>query len=397
MCTPCKFAVSTVSHEQHSNIVLYCTNSLRIVHDEPQWKKLMRDKRVWIGSGVGVLALVIVIIIAASVGKKEDSESKPNNPNPPPPPEKKDWTKYCVQSSISTWRLPTSVTPSSYNITLYNITLDPTFTFSGNVAITVSVAQETSCIQLHASSINFQSLSVSFNGKDVPIASRSLDTTTDILTLQFNQLLDAASKGVISASYIGVIHDDMHGFYRAQYRALDDKTHWLAMTQFESVAARRAFPCFDEPAFKATYDLSIVVPNSAAVHSNMPLQRNDTYDAGNRKVTFERTPLMSSYLLAWIMAPDGLDQQFNVSNGITYGTVSVPGLIAQTEFARDVEVRAIEEMATRFDFPFPLPKIDSVAAPDFNAGAMVCCFIIASVLDLVASKRMVCLTFCCLL
>jgi hypothetical protein len=376
MCTICKFAVSTVSHEQHSNIFLYRTNSLRIVHDEPQWKKLMRDKRVWIGSGVGVLALVIVIIIAASVGKKEDSESKPNNPNPPPPPEKKDWTKYCVQSSISTWRLPTSVTPSGYSITVYNITLDPTFTFSGIVAINVSVAQETSCIQLHASSINFQSLSVSFNGKDVPIASRSLDTTTDIMTLQFNQLLDAASKGVISASYIGVIHDDMHGFYRAQYRGLDNKTHWLAMTQFESVAARRAFPCFDEPAFKATYDLSIVVPNTAAVHSNMPLQRNDTYDAGNWKVTFQRTPLMSSYLLAWIMAPDGLDQTVDDINGTAYGTVSVPGLISQTEFARYVEARAIAEMARRFNFSFPLPKIDSVAAPDFNAGAMVCFLVI---------------------
>ena len=136
----------------------------------------------------------------------------------------------------------------------------------------------------------------------------AFDEVSQRCTLSFDQALDKSPKALLAISFEGIMNDSMAGFYRSKYQpvveaskgvARDDKNHYMFSTQFESSDARRAFPCFDEPNLKATFDFEIEIPDDLVALSNMQEKNTRKSKYGHKIVSFDRTPIMSTYLLAW--------------------------------------------------------------------------------------------------
>ncbi|VDM52114.1 unnamed protein product [Angiostrongylus costaricensis] len=179
---------------------------------------------------------------------------------------------------------------------------------------------------------------------------------------------------VLSLEYTGEINDKMRGFYRSSYKDDLNREKFLASTQFESTYARYAFPCFDEPIYKATFDVSLVVDPGMTAISNMPynvvyFENTSTLHYRKIWVKFERTPQMSTYLLAFVVGE--LDY---IQTSSKYGTIirvyTVPGKRCQGTFSLDLAAKAIDWYSDWFGIEYPLPKCDLVAIPDFSMGAM---------------------------
>ena len=166
----------------------------------------------------------------------------------------------------------------------------------------------------------------------------------------------------------------MAGFYRSSYKGADGAEKFMATTQMEPTDARRAFPCFDEPALKSEFTITLVADKGLTCLSNMDVKEEKEVDskmsgAKKQAVTFNKTPLMSTYLLAFIVG------ELNV---IETNDFRVPVRVFATpdkdiehgRFSLDLAARTLDFYEKKFNSPFPLPKMDMVAIPDFSAGAM---------------------------
>eukprot|EP00762_Andalucia_godoyi_P001459 ANDGO_00148.mRNA.1 Aminopeptidase 1 len=339
---------------------------LRIVQETPVWKKVLKSRKFWIGSGIASIVLLLVIIVAATSGKEESSSNNSGgdggNSNP-------DIAKACVVSTVSKYRLPQSVFPIEYSVEMQRISFAPNFNFSGVETVAVSVVQDTSCVQMHAENIAITSVTTSL-GK---VLSYSIDPETDILTIQLDVVAKSGQHGTIDFKYNGILANDAHGFYRAGYtNASYPQQIWLGVTQFESTSARRAFVCFDEALFKANFSFVLIAPSGAAAFSNMPVKTRAPWsqDVSFDRVEFEPTVKMSSYLLAWIIAPEGMDRIEKDVGGINYGAITIPGIVDQAQFALDTASQAIPWFNKNLGINYPLPKVDIAAIVEFSAGAM---------------------------
>lgn len=199
--------------------------------------------------------------------------------------------------------------PNHYDLSLYDLELGGAFTFQGTVKISLNITSPTKEILLNAHQLKLNSASIQRNGVSSQKASEILYIEKDQrASLRFSEDLTPSKDAVLDIQYSGVMNNDMAGFYRSRYvpevkpAASVPKVgefHFMFSTQFESCDARRALPCFDEPNLKATFDVSIEVPNDLVALSNMP-EKETKKGGGERKVvSFERTPVMSTYLLAW--------------------------------------------------------------------------------------------------
>lgn len=181
----------------------------------------------------------------------------------------------------------------------------------------------------------------------------------------------AGKSHVLSIEFYGILNDQMRGLYRSSYVGLDGSSHTMATTQFEPTDARRAFPCFDEPALKATFCLKVTIPRGLECISNTPTASVHTNLVGEKlfkTITYQQTPKMSTYLLALVVGEfDGISR---VSGGIQTTVYTVPGKAAQGQFCLDVAVECLDLYQKLFDIPYPLAKSDLLAIPDFAAGAM---------------------------
>jgi puromycin-sensitive aminopeptidase len=161
----------------------------------------------------------------------------------------------------------------------------------------------------------------------------------------------------------------MAGFYRSSYTDIDGKPQVMASTQFESLDARRAFPCVDEPAAKAVFGLTLTIPSNRQCFSNMPESSVVSIDAKRKKVSFLDTPKMSTYLLAFCVGEFDYVQS-QTSNGVLVKVYTPPGKSAMGTFALQCAVRALDAYDAFFQLHYPLPKLDMVAIPEFAMGAM---------------------------
>lgn len=175
-------------------------------------------------------------------------------------------------------------------------------------------------------------------------------------------------KYTVTLEFRGTITEGMHGVYPCNY-TLDGQKKQLIATQFESHHAREAFPCIDEPEAKATFDLTLLSPKGETALSNMPALSQS--EAGDKQVTtFETTPVMSTYLLAFVYG-DLHHKEAATESGVTvrvWATKAQPA--ASLDFALDVAKRSIEFFNDYFGTPYPLSKCDHIALPDFSSGAM---------------------------
>lgn len=255
-------------------------------------------------------------------------------------------------------RLVRTFAPEHYDL---SITLHRTSrTFEGTVSIRGSVAPNASEIRLHAKDLHIRS--VLLDGKE---ASHRPDIH-DELIITHPDVTEGAH--IVVVAFDGTITDDMNGIYPC-YFEIDGVAHELLATQFESHYARQAFPCVDEPEAKATFDVTLATEPGVTVLGNMPISTQRTED-GQLITIFQTTPRMSSYLLAWVVG----DLQHKTATTSTGTEVSVWATRAHDpsalDFALDIATRAIEFFNDYFGVPYPLPKADHVALPDFSSGAM---------------------------
>ncbi len=262
-------------------------------------------------------------------------------------------------------RLGTHIKPERYNLTL-KPDLEA-FTFSGKEVINITLYKAVKEIVLHSKDIDIETAEIT-QGKDMQFAQKiSYDIKAETVTFFFKKPIKKG-KAKLSVVFEGAINETLRGFYRSRY-TLAGKTKHLATTQFEATDARRAFPCFDEPAQKAIFDVSLIIPgNHTAISNTLPTIVKE-HEAGYKIVEFASTPRMSTYLLAFIIG------EFEYVEGYTKDKVQVrvfttEGKKHQAKFALQVAIKSLEFYNEYFGIPYPLPILDMIAIPDFESGAM---------------------------
>ena len=269
-------------------------------------------------------------------------------------------------TTTSSTRLPENVRPMRYRLTL-EPDLD-SFTFTGREEIGVTVETPTAEVTLNASELNVSRAIAAAAGGDSEAIAIEHDEEQERVTLRFPVPLPAG-QAVLRLDFTGVLNDQLRGFYRSAYVDSDGVEKRLATTQFEATDARRAFPCWDEPSVKATFDVTLVVPEGLEAISNMPVASTGTAPGGRKAVTFEPTPAMSTYLLAFIVG-DMACVQGNADDGTLVRVWATRGKEELGRFALENSIAALRYMNDYFGIPYPLAKMDHIAVPDFAAGAM---------------------------
>ena len=262
--------------------------------------------------------------------------------------------------------LPPNVQPRRYRLRLQPDLVS--FTFSGDQAVDIEILEPTSSITLNAMDLVIRGASVNVDGTAISAGTISLDSENETATLEFGQEL-RTGPARLDMSFTGVLNDKLLGFYRSEYVSQDGQTRYLATTQFEATDARRAFPCWDEPARKASFDVTLVFADGFQAVANTPVVEETSPGPGLKSVRFAETPVMSTYLLAFIVG-DLVSIQADAANGTRMGIWTTPGKEDQAQFALDTSVKLLGYFNDYFGIPYPLPKLDHIAIPDFAAGAM---------------------------
>ena len=198
----------------------------------------------------------------------------------------------------------------------------------------------------------------------------SVDKDSQVATVKFAETIRAGSSAQLKLDFVGSLNDNMAGFYRSSYKMPNGETKYIASTQMEPTDARRAFPCFDEPALKAKFTITLVADKSMTCLSNMDVaSETDVQGGAKRAVKFNTSPLMSTYLVAFIVGHMNYveSKDFRVPIRV-YATPDQD--IEHGRFSLDLAARTLAFYEKAFDNEFPLPKMDMVAVPDFSAGAM---------------------------
>lgn len=258
--------------------------------------------------------------------------------------------------------LPTRIIPSHYSL-LFEPSFE-TFTFKGEATINVDIPKATKLIALHAKELTVHKAELTQKSNSFP-AKIKINQQKQELQLTFSKAVKG--KATLSISYTGIHNEQMYGFYRSKY-TLNDKEEYLLTTQFEAPNARAAFPCFDEPAFKATFEVTLIAPKELTTISNMPIKQQTNLLNDKKKVFFQTTPRMSTYLLYL-----GIGNFKSIStkyNNITINIYTTPDKIQYAPLPLNYTKTFLAYFEKYFGILYPLPKLDMIAIPDFAAGAM---------------------------
>ena len=257
-------------------------------------------------------------------------------------------------------RLPSTVVPTHYSLA---VTPDlKAATFSGIESIDIEIKQPINVITLNAIEIAFQSVTIDA-GREKQTAIVSLDSVSQQAALTFPNTLPEG-RARLKIRFTGILNNELRGFYLSRTAKRN-----YAVTQLESTDARRAFPCFDEPALKATFDVSLTIDAGDSAISNSPIAGDKPGPGADKHtITFATTPKMSTYLLAYLVGDfqcTGGEQ-----DGVELRVCATPDKVALTSFALDVAKFSLHYYDDYFGIHYPLKKLDLIAIPDFEAGAM---------------------------
>lgn len=250
--------------------------------------------------------------------------------------------------------------PTRYDVTL---SVEPDQgRFSGSVAIQLHVREAVRRVTLHALELEILEATVESGGVHYA-AAVSADAGTETVTLTLNREIPAG-PAMAGLAFSGRLNQQMKGLYEATA-----ENERYAFTQFEATDARRAFPCFDEPAMKASFKITAVIPDHLVALSNMDVEAESADAAAHRRTaTFAETPPMSTYLIALAVAK--LECREARIDGTRVAVYTTPGQLALTGFAHEVMQACLPRLNDYFGLRYPLPKLDLVGVPDFAAGAM---------------------------
>jgi puromycin-sensitive aminopeptidase len=255
------------------------------------------------------------------------------------------------------FRLPLDVRPKRYRAV---VDLDMTANqFEGGISIDVTLERPRAEVHLHAVGLEILGAQAQAGGRSVE-ARATVDAESETVTLSFAEPLPAGSL-TLEVGWRGAFSPGLRGLYRAG---------GLAVTQFEAADARRLFPCFDEPAFKATWDLTLAgVPAGAIPLSNAVVVKDEPGANGKRRVTFAETPPLSSYLVA-VVVGEIVSSEAETARGVPIRTWSVPAKRHLSAFAQRAAAAVLPLLEDYFGLPYPFGKLDQIGVPDFEAGAM---------------------------
>jgi len=266
-------------------------------------------------------------------------------------------------------RLPQTIVPTHYDLTIQPH-LD-TFKFNGDVNIRLKIKEPTDKVVLYANELEVDNAKVKSSSSGEQKGTIDYDKEGERITVNFEKKLERGDYQLL-LKFVGEINNRMRGFYRTKYTTPDgSETRYGASTQFEPADCRQAFPCWDEPNFKATFDITLVTPKNLRAISNMPI-KSETDFAENKewKVTkFDRTPIMSTYLVAFVVGEyDYLETED--SNGVSMKVYTPVGKKEHGQFALDTAAKILPFYADYFNIKYPIAKADQIAIADFAMGAM---------------------------
>jgi aminopeptidase N len=258
-------------------------------------------------------------------------------------------------------QLPKTVAPLHYTLDLQpNL---EALTVAGSVVIDIEVRAPTDRMVLNAVDMTFSAASLE---GIAPARSITVDKDAQTVTLSFPRVIEVG-RYKLRIAYSAQINKFGRGIYSIDYRTDDGRKQMIA-SHSEPSDARRIFPGWDEPAFKATFDLSVTVPERFMAVSNMPVAREEPALSGSKRVSFERTPIMSTYL--FVLVAGELERLTGEAEGITIGVVTTRGKSANGRYAIEQTADLLKYFNDYFAAKYPLPKLDLVALPSNNASAM---------------------------
>ncbi len=248
----------------------------------------------------------------------------------------------------------------------YKIRLEPdlkAFNFSATAEILLQTSKPVDELTLNAKELAFWECRVLVDS--APIACPfTFDPGKEEIKVSLPKRL--GGRIVLRIIYEGKINDRLAGFYRSKYRVAG-KEKFCALTQFEESEARRAFPCFDHPAKKATFDIEVVIDEGLIAISNEPIAGEKKLPDKRKLVTFRQTPKMSTYL---VFLAVGEFESLEDKDMVPVHVITMPGMAKHAQFGLEFGRKAFEFCEDYYGITYPLPKLDLIAIPDFAAGAM---------------------------
>lgn len=285
--------------------------------------------------------------------------------------------------------LPAFFKPVHYDLEVFNINVQDN-TFQGKVNIELNIKEDTNKIVLHAHGLTFKETVVKYAAskteQNIQVEGVEFEEKKETATITLNETLKASpsAKVYLNIEYLANIRTNMEGFYRSDYKDIHGKDQVLLSTQFEAIAARSAFPCFDEPNLKATYQLTLNVAEEFTAISNTPIISSKTLGDGKKKgpieahglkvVKFEKTVVQSSYLFAWVVGKldyveTYTDRSYN-GKKMPVRVYTQEGFSDQGLFGLEVAKKAVDVLSDVFEIDYVLPKLDLVAVPAYSHNAM---------------------------
>ena len=265
-----------------------------------------------------------------------------------------------VPVALQAQRLPANARPDHYALALTpNLR---SATFQGTETISVTLAAPSTAITLNALEIQIQSVTATTGAGSAQVGTVSFDLGKEQATFTFAKPLPAGRVS-LAIAYTGILNDKLRGFYLSK-----SKTRSYAVTQFESTDARRAFPSFDEPALKATFDISLTVDAGDMAISNTNVISDTAASPGKHTLVFATTPKMSTYLVAFLTGDFACST--GKADGVPIRVCSTPDKVKLTPFAVKAAEHFLKYYDSYFGIKYPMPKLDLIGIPDFEAGAM---------------------------
>ena len=267
----------------------------------------------------------------------------------------------------ASYRLPETATPERYVIRLTPDLIH--FTFTGEETVTITAHEATRTLVLNACELTIQQVALADETGASQAGRATLDEPNERAVLEFPQLI-SPGRYALRITFAGILNDKLRGFYRSTYKDGSGQDVILASTQFESTDARRAFPCWDEPAAKAVFQATLVIDEELTAISNTAVVSEDPLPGtGKKAVVFADTIKMSTYLVAFIVGEFEASEAVHI-DGKPLRVWAVPGKQHLTAFGRAIGAASLQFFSDYYGRPYPGDKLDLIAIPDFAAGAM---------------------------
>src|SRR3989475_6915664 len=269
------------------------------------------------------------------------------------------------ETTVAPFRRPRHVVPSRYDLRL-----EPdlaTLTFRGEETVAVTVAEATDEVVFNAVELAITEATIQNDRGESLRGVPTMDEATERCRVAFPSRL-APGGWRLSLAFTGRLNDKLRGFYRSSYKDASGATHLVAATQFEATDARRAFPCWDEPAFKAVVAVTLAIDPALTAVSNTSVVA-ERREGGKKVLAFADTILMSTYLVAFVAGELEATDSVLVRRA-PVRVWCVPGKLRLAAFGHAIAVTSLRFFETYYGLPYPGDKLDLLAIPDFAAGAM---------------------------